>query len=196
MTNKRIYILNGHPAEVSLSRSLAETYAEAAVAAGHEVRITHLHDLSFDSDFGYGGYSKKKPLEPALEKVLEDIEWSEHVVLTSPMWWGGLPAKLKGLIDRSFLPGRAFDTQVKNGAMPKPMLTGRSARIILTSDTPGWFMCLVYKNALMRQLRHQILGFVGIKPSRFSYFSAASHPKPGVVDGWIANIKKIGASAT
>ena len=46
MNKKRIFILNGHPAEVSLSKKLAETYADAAIAAGHEVRITHLNDRS------------------------------------------------------------------------------------------------------------------------------------------------------
>ena len=97
MTTKRIYILNGHPAESSLNRTLAETYAAAARDVGHEVRLTHLHGLAFDLDFGFGGYDNQKPLEPDLEQVLADIEWSEHVVLTTPMWWGGLPAKLKGL---------------------------------------------------------------------------------------------------
>ena len=92
---KRIYVLNGHPGETSLSRSLSLAYAEAAQTAGHEVRVTHLHDLSFDSDFGNGGYQNTKPLEPALDQVLEDLAWSEHVVLATPMWWGGIPAKLR-----------------------------------------------------------------------------------------------------
>ncbi len=196
MNTKRVFILNGHPGEVSLSRKLAETYADAAIAAGHEVRITHLHDLSFDIDFGYAGYSTTKPLEPALEKVLEDLEWSEHVVLTSPMWWGGLPAKLKGMIDRAFLPGRVFDTRVTKGGLPSPLLEGRSARVLLTSDTPGWFLRIVYKNALFWQLRKQILGFVGIKPARITHFSGASHAKPGVVDSWIGRVIKFGAAAT
>ncbi|MFT4639962.1 MAG: NAD(P)H dehydrogenase (quinone) [Verrucomicrobiales bacterium] len=160
-----------------MSKKLAETYADAAIAAGHEVRIIHLHDLSFDSDFGYAGYSKTKPLEPVLEKVLEDLEWSEHVVLTSPMWWGGLPAKLKGMFDRAFLPGRVFDTRVMKGGMPSPLLKGRSARVLLTSDTPGWFLRIVYKNALFWQLRKQIFGFVGIKPAKIMHFSGAIHPK-------------------
>ena len=37
MTPKRIFVLNGHPAETSLNRTLAEAYADAARAAGHEV---------------------------------------------------------------------------------------------------------------------------------------------------------------
>lgn len=195
MAHKRIYVLNGHPAESSLSKTFAETYAAAAQAAGHEVRLTHLHDLSFDSDFEYSNFATTKPLEPALETLLQDIEWSEHLVVTAPMWWGGLPAKLKGLIDRAFLPGRAFDTRVPKGKMPKPMLMGRSARVILTSDTPGWIMRLMYRNALFRQLRTQVLGFVGLKPIRITHFSGASAPAPGRIDRWIGKVTRFGASA-
>jgi NAD(P)H dehydrogenase (quinone) len=196
MTPKRIYILNGHPAESSLNRTLAETYAAAARDAGHEVRLTHLHGLSFDLDFGFGGYDNQKPLEVDLERVLDDIEWSQHVVLTTPMWWGGLPAKLKGLFDRAFLPGRTFNTRETDWmGMPKPMLSGRTGRVIMTSDTPGWFMRWIYHNAMLCQLRDQILGFVGIKPARFTHFSGASHPKPGVVKRWIAEVQGYGAVA-
>ena len=195
MTKKRIFILDGHPAETSLSRTFAETYAEAARATGHEVKIAHLNELDFDPDFGDGGYSNPKPLEPSIEEVLKNLEWSDHFVLASPLWWGGLPAMLKGLFDRVLLPGRTFDTHVKPGKLPKPMLTGRTARVILTSDTPGWVMRILYKNALLNQLRNQILGFIGIKPTKVSYFSGATHPEPGKIKNWIKNIEKIGASA-
>jgi NAD(P)H dehydrogenase (quinone) len=197
MAPKRIYILNGHPAESSLNRTLAESYAQAAQDAGHEVRLTHLHNISFDPDFGYGGFDVQKPLEAGLEQVLTDIEWSQHMVITTPMWWGGLPAKLKGLFDRAFLPGRTFDTRQTNWiGMPAPMLSGRTGRVIMTSDTPNYFMRLVYHNAMLRQLRDQILGFVGIKPARFTHFSGASNPKPAKIDRWIADVKRYGALAS
>ncbi|MEE4361111.1 MAG: NAD(P)H-dependent oxidoreductase [Pseudomonadales bacterium] len=193
---KRIFILDGHPGARSLSRSLAEAYGEAAREAGHEVRMTHLHDLSFDGDRGRAGYAHAKPLEPVLEEeVLQHLEWCEHLVLATPLWWGGLPAKLKGLIDRSFLPGRVFDTDVPEGRMPKPLLTGRSARVLITSDTPGWFMRLAYRNAVLWQLRGQILGFVGFKPTRFSQFAGASDPAPGTVEGWLRTARKLGTRA-
>ena len=96
---KRIFILNGHPAERSLSRTLVEAYADAARQAGHEVRLTHLHDLAFDADFGWVDYQQPKALEPALEQLLQDLSWSEHFMMSTPMWWGGLPAKLKGLFE-------------------------------------------------------------------------------------------------
>ncbi|RLK02705.1 NAD(P)H-dependent oxidoreductase [Ruegeria conchae] len=196
MPAKKILVLNGHPAESSLSRTFAQTYADAAIAKGHEVRMVHLSDLQFDHDFGQGNYEDFKPLEPVLEQVLQDIEWSDHLVLTTPMWWGGLPAKLKGLIDRTFIPGRTFDTRntTKIG-LPAPMLSGRTARVILTSDTPGWFMRLIYRQALLRQLRDQVLGFVGFKPTRFTYFASASYPNPGSVERWIGKVARMGAAA-
>ncbi|WP_035266591.1 NAD(P)H-dependent oxidoreductase [Ahrensia sp. 13_GOM-1096m] len=192
---KRIYILNGHPAESSLSKIFAETYAKTARAAGHEVRLSHLRDFQFDSDFGHSSFNKAKPLEPSLEKLLLDIEWSEHMVLTSPLWWGGLPAKLKGAIDRAFLPGRTFDTRVKDGTFPKPLLSGRSARVIITSDTPNWYLHIFYRNAIFQQLKKQILGFVGLKPSRFTHFSGASNAKPKDIARWVSKIEKIAATA-
>ncbi len=160
----------------------------------HNRLLTHLHDLSIDSDFGNTNYFQMKPLDPVLEEVLEDLKWSEHLVLSSPMWWGGLPAKLKGLFDRAFLPGRVFDTRVMKAGMPSPLLMKRSARVILTSDTPGWFMHLVYKNTLFLQIKKQILGFVGIKPARIRHFSGASQASVNVVDRWIERVRKIGAA--
>lgn len=136
MFTKRFFVLNGHPAQSSLSKSFAETYTKSAQTAGHKVRITHLRDLDFDIDHGFGGYDKHKSLEPDLEAFQTDVEWSQHIVLTTPMWWGGLPAKLKGLIDRTFLPEWAFDTRNLKMGMPMPLLKGRTARAIVTSDTP------------------------------------------------------------
>lgn len=196
MTPKRIIVLDGHPGANSLSRLFTDTYAKAAQGAGHHVRVVRLSELEFDMDFGDGGYGSWKPLEPQIEAVLKDLEWADHVVMSSPIWWGGLPAKLKGLLDRILLPGRAYDTRNLNKmGMPSPLFTGKTGRIILTSDSPRWFMRLAYGSALLRQLTGQIFGFVGIKPTRFTYFAGASHPKPGLVDRWAAEVQKIGARA-
>ena len=193
---KRIYVLNGHPAQRSLSHDLAEQYAHAARDAEHEVKTTHLHEIEFDSDFGFGGYTQTKALETPVDQFLENLAWADHVVIAAPMWWGGLPAKLKGLIDRAFLPGRTFDTRNKTWAgFPKPMLSGRSARVIITSDTPGWLMRFCYGNALFRQIRHQVLGFVGIAPARITHFRMASHPNPNDVDGWMRKVEALGQAA-
>lgn len=197
MVTKRIFILDGHPAPTSLSRSLTLAYAKSAEKAGHDVRIAHLNDLAFDPDWGQGGFEAPKPLEPDLETFLQNLEWCDHMVLATPMWWGGLPAKLKGLIDRSFLPGRTFDTRNKTKiGMPSPMLTGRTAHLILTSDTPNWFFRFVYGYGLVRLMKRQVFGFVGIKPVHVTHFSGASEPAPEQVRKWLMQAEAMGAAAT
>ena len=193
MSAKRIFVLNGHPAKHSLSRSIAEAYAEAAKGAGHDVRLTHIHDMEFDSDFGAAGYQAVKPLEPHLLAFQEDLEWAQHIVMTTPMWWGGLPAKLKGLFDRTLLPGWAFDTHNVKMGLPAPLLAGRTARVFLTSDTPDFFFGLVYRKALLHQIKKQIFAFVGIKPTKFVHFSAATKAGPEKVAPWLKTAAKLGA---
>jgi putative NADPH-quinone reductase len=191
MTQKRIFVLNGHPAERSISSALVEAYATAAEEAGHDVRTLQLRDLDFDLNYEFGGFKNAKPLEPDLETVLSNIEWAEHIVIATPMWWGGLPAKLKGLIDRSFLPGRTFDTRSK---LPKPMLKGRTGRVFITSDTPAWYFRLIYHNALIFQLKRQVLGFIGVK-TKVTAFSGASYVKGDKLARWVDRAKGFGAQA-
>ncbi len=195
MIRKRLFVLNGHPGATSLCRALAECYAAAAEAAGHEVRLTHLSDLDFDMDYGLGGYDNRKPLEPCLDEVLQTLEWCERITVVSPLWWGGLPAKLKGLLDRVLVPGRTFDTRNLNWyGMPKPLLTGRTGRVIMTSDTPRWFLRMAYGSAIIRQLKGQIFHFVGFKPLRVTWFAGASDPTEKQVKSWLRAVEELGTS--
>ncbi|MQY43365.1 flavodoxin family protein [Epibacterium sp. SM1969] len=192
MPAKRILILNGHPAETSLSNMLADTYERAATEAGHEARTMHLHALTFDPDHGFAGYKEHKPLEADLVAFRDNLEWADHVVLTTPMWWGGLPAKLKGLLDRALLPGWAFDTRkLKFGGMPTPLLTGKTGRVFVTSDTPDVFFGLLYRKALLRQIKGQIFQFVGIKPTRITHFAPAGSAEPAKIHAWLELTKTL-----
>lgn len=190
---ERIFILNGHPGPSSITRQATARYAEAAEAAGHAVRLSQLSDLSFDIDRGIAGYDSVKPMEPVLEEALENLEWCSHFVLAFPLWWGGPPAKLKGWIDRVLVPGRTFSTEESTAiGLPKPLLTGRSARVLITSDTPRSFLRLAYGDAVLRQMRGQILGFVGFRPVRFTLFPNASDPKPGAVERLLREMEALG----
>jgi putative NADPH-quinone reductase len=192
---ERIYILNGHPGSSSISRQAMERYAAAALAAGHEVRVSQLADLSFDPDRGKSGYTNAKPLEPVLEQEPENLVWCSHFVLAFPLWWGGFPAKLKGWIDRVFVNGRTFTTDKTTAiGLPAPLLKGRSARVLITSDTPRSFLRLAYGDAILRQLKGQILCFCGFKPVKITFFAPASHPKPGAVDKLLIQMDQLGCA--
>lgn len=157
----RILVLDGHPDATSLCAGLASAAAEAAQAHGAEVRLLHLSAMTFDPNLA-GGYKTRQEMEPDLVAFLESLRWCETLILVHPMWWGAAPAKLKGLIDRVFLPGIAFAYE-GDGHFPKKLFEGRTARVIITMDTPGWYLWLGYRNGWLNVLRRQILDFVGLK---------------------------------
>ncbi|WP_169568870.1 NAD(P)H-dependent oxidoreductase [Sneathiella limimaris] len=196
MASKNILTLNGHPAESSLSASLLDRYQENATKAGHLVRRHDLFSKTFDPDFGDGGYHNPKPLEPDLQTFVDDLLWCDHLVLATPMWWGGLPALLKGLFDRALLPGTTFDTRNTNFiGMPAPLLKGRTASTLLTSDTPSYALSLMYGSAIRKQLERQIYKFVGLKPVSFKSFAPATEAKPALVNKWLNVAGQLGAAA-
>ena len=135
---KRILVLDGHPGPDSLCGALAAAYAEGAIRAGHDVALLRLSDMTFDPDMG-AGFDADKPLEPCLAEVQDKIAWCEHLVIVHPMWWGLMPAKLKGLLDRVLLPGFAF--RYTSGKMlPDKLLQGRTAEVLVTADSPRWYL--------------------------------------------------------
>lgn len=190
---KKILLLNGHPAEKSLSRYFSQHYRAAAEAAGHQVTEYHLADMVFDVDFGVSHYQDAKELEHDLQKFEQDLANADHFVLLFPIWWGGLPAKLKGLLDRALLPGKAFDPRILKMGVPTPLYTGKTGRVIMTSDTPNWILRWLYGQGIVKQVKSQILHFIGIKPAKFTHFSPAGDASEATIQTWVTQIRALGA---
>ncbi|HRH24123.1 MAG TPA: NAD(P)H-dependent oxidoreductase [Candidatus Paceibacterota bacterium] len=131
----KIYLFLGHPnTDATLASGIADAYEAAAKAAGHEVRRADIGKLQFDPIL-HKGYRAIQELEPDLKKVQEDITWADHFVLIYPLWWSSVPALLKGMIDRMWLPRFAFSfIKAPDGKSTMGwhrLLKGRTARVII-----------------------------------------------------------------
>lgn len=187
MTKK--FIIDCHPARDSLCFGLYEEYVKGAELGGHEIQTMRLCDMKFNSD--YADYQEGDELEPCLVEFQTKLSWSEHAVFIFPLWWGFMPAKMKGLIDRSFLPHYAYKYEEKS-AIPKKLLVGRGAEIIMTGDTPGWFFSLIYRAAAFKILKNQIFGFAGFKPIKFHFFSPIRQSGKDERNKWLKKAQKLG----
>ena len=161
---KRILLILGHPSTKSFCAALAERYAQSALDAGHEVRQLRLGEMVFDPVLR-DSYQQIQPLEDDLNAAQSDILWAEHLTLVYPIWWGGIPALLKGFFDRVLLPGFAFRYR-KGKAFPDKLLNGRTAHLLVTMDTPPWYYRLIYRMPGLHEVRKTTLEFCGIKPLR------------------------------
>ncbi len=157
----KIAIILGHPDTHTFNGKLVEAYGEGALARGHSIKRIALGELRFDPIL-WQGYKTIQPLESDLEAAWQDLLWAEHWVFVFPTWWGTMPALLKGFIDRVFLPGRAFKS-LPGRSLPVPLLKGRTAQMIVTMDSPGWYYRWITGAPGYRTLKNATLQYCGIK---------------------------------
>lgn len=160
--SKKCLIINAHPKADAFCDALAQQHARGLKDSGHDVREHNLRDLSFDPVFE--GYDDDKALEPDLLMLQADMQWADHWVLVYPLWWGNVPGLLKGMLDRTLLPGFAFRFE-KNRPLPRQLLKGKTARLMVTMDSPPPLYKYVYGQPGHRQMKSLVLGFCGVKTS-------------------------------
>jgi len=158
----RIYLLMAHPDAISFNGALADAYEAAARQRGHEIRRHDLGRLNFDPIL-HRGYEVIQELEPDLLAAQENIAWCEHWVIFYPVWWGSVPALLKGFFDRVLLPGFAYHPH-ETGPFWDKRLTGRTARIVTTADAPSLYLWWQYRNSDLNTIRRAVLNYCGIGP--------------------------------
>ncbi len=187
---KNILIIHGHPVRETFIDCLKDTYKTAAEEAGAQVRELVLRDLNFEINFREG-YRGSQQLEKDLVEAQKDILWSDHLVFLYPNWWTTYPALLKGFIDRTFLPGFAFKYK-KRRPTPDKLLLGRTARLIVTMDTPVWYYYLVQKAPGHHSMRKGILEYCGIEPVRITSLGPMRKSTEKQRIKWIHLMRKIG----
>ncbi len=146
--------------EGTLSACFADLYQKEATAAGHEVRRMNLGDLQFDPIL-HKGYKEIQALEPDLVTVQENMKWADHFVLVFPLWWSAMPALLKGMWDRMFIPGFAFHFHKDHMGWDK-LMTGKTARVIILSK--NWpILTRSLFGDFTNEISRALLGFAGYK---------------------------------
>lgn len=186
---KKILLLNGNPKRTSFCAELSDVYAQAAQTRADICRFD-LATMDFNPSLE-AGYAAEQALEPCLAAFSEALLAAEHIVIVAPIWWGGLPARLKGLIDRVFLPGVTFRFDEGNPA-PVPLLAGKSARIVLTMDMPGEF-ATEQAAPVLAQLGGYTLEFCGVSTPATTLFGSVLFSDAGQREAWKETVRALGA---
>ena len=189
---RNILVILGHPDTNSFCGSLAKAYIDSAKVSGSEVRELQLGKLKFDPIL-WNGYNKIQDLEPDLAKAQELIQWSNHMVFVYPNWWGTMPALMKGFFDRVFLPGFAF--KYREASVPDKLLSGRTAHLMVTMDTPPWYYRWIYHRPGHNEMKRTILEFCGIKVVKISEFAPMKASNQQQREKWLAIAKNLGSKA-
>ncbi|UII32548.1 NAD(P)H-dependent oxidoreductase [Fulvivirga ulvae] len=187
---KKILIINAHPDKESFNTALAKAYKKGALASYAKVEEVCISDLNFDPNL-QNGYRERMELEDDLLEAWQKIKNADHLVWVHPVWWGGLPAKAKGFVDRLFLPGMAYQPK-PNSVWWDKLLKGKTARIITTMDQPGWYYWLVYGRPSINMLKKSTLEYCGVKPVAVSSFGIVKTSDQAQRDKWLKQAYQLG----
>lgn len=158
----KVLIVYSHPNPKSFNHAILESLQKGLLAGGHTVKVRDLYAEPFKAtldaaDFGQimGGTT------PPDIKVEQDlVTWAEGLVFIYPVWWFGLPAALKGWIDRVFLQNFAFAV-TPTGL--KGLLKHKKALVLNTTGGPeGNYDAADSKEIYIRPMTDGTLRFCGI----------------------------------
>lgn len=122
----RALVVYAHPRPESFNAAVRDVVLERLAGAGAEVKVSDLYALGFDpllSAEAHRDYEDLSINRTGLEDEVAKIQWCDTLIFVYPTWWYGLPAMLKGWLDRVLLPGVAFHMPAGEGDIIRPALT-------------------------------------------------------------------------
>ena len=190
---RRILVLQGHPdlSAEHFCHALAQRYAEAAQTAGYQVRTLLVADLGLRPLQSKAEWQQDE-VSAAIKRARAAISWADHIVIVYPLWLGCMPAMLKAFFEQLMRPGYAVPAgkATLNGGL----LSGRSARVIVTMGMPGWFYRWYFGAHSLKCLKRNILHFVGIRPVR-SIVIGQVEGDAGRRQRWLEKMEDLGRRA-
>jgi len=192
----KVLIVLAHPERQSFNGALFDTAIATLADAGHSVVTSDLYRLGFDPVSDRRNFTTVKAADylkpqveelhatevggfaPDLEAEIAKIEAADLMLWQFPLWWFGLPAILKGWVDRTFAMGRAYGGGRVYGT---GLFRGKRALLSLTTGGPeGAYAAEGFNGdmaAILRPIQRGMLEFTG-----FEVLAPQLHYSPVRVD--------------
>jgi NAD(P)H dehydrogenase (quinone) len=107
----RALVVYCHPRPDSFNAAVRDVVLAKLQAAGAEVRLSDLYAKGFQPVLTgpeWQEYLDCPKNTACVAAEVEDLRWCDTLIFVYPTWWYGLPAMLKGWLDRVMLPDVAF----------------------------------------------------------------------------------------
>ncbi len=183
-------VIYSHLNPDSFTKAVVDTVEKTAQKKGDEVKIINLYGDKFNPilefpDIQHMFMGKDAPADVAIYQ--EMIKWADHMTFVYPLWWGQMPAMLKGFLDRVFANGFAY-TYGEDG-MPIGLLKGKTSKLyILTGNPDAYYEPSGMHSALRRVNDEGIFGFCGME-SDSTFFGSVATGSDELRQGYLDSIK-------
>jgi len=156
----RVQVIHAHPLADSYNRALFDRITATLGEGGHEVIATDLYAESFPpalSAAERASYYKPPYDARDVARHVEILRSVDGLIFCFPHWWFGMPAILKGYVDRVWGPGIAFTPDAAGGRILPLLRNVRLFGVVTSYGSPWWFARLVAgdpgRKVMLRALR-------------------------------------------
>lgn len=144
-----------HPAADSFQHAILEALTARLEQDAHIVRVLDLYAEGFDPVLDLEGWRAHRGNQAhdaaELSAHIAALREAEGLVFVYPTWWYGLPAMLKGWLDRVWQPGVAF--AIEDGVFKtRYLMRVRRFAVVTTYGSPGFFIERIVGDPARRQL--------------------------------------------
>jgi putative NADPH-quinone reductase len=139
----RALIVFAHPKEDSFSGAVLATVTAKLAEAGAEYRLRDLYRSNFSpilTAHELDIYLDEAVNTGPVAQDVADLRWADTLIFVYPTWWYGLPAMLKGWLDRVLVPGVAFVMPKAEGGDIRPGLTNITRMGVFTTCGASWWL--------------------------------------------------------
>jgi NAD(P)H dehydrogenase (quinone) len=183
-------ILYANYKKISFNSAIRDILAETFHKNGHEVVIRDLYDIKFNPVLSRGDLvSINQEIYP--NEITEEqkfIKRADIIAIVYPIWWSGMPAILKGYIERVFLDGFAF--RMKDGKS-KPLLNDKKVMLFNTTGSSEFFNTKEQIDALNFITEKCIFEYCGMEIINHSYFKTVKDVGNTVRIEYLEKVRKI-----
>ncbi len=177
-------IIYAHPSTQSLNGHLKHSVNEYLTQNGHEVEVRDLYQLNFNPLLSLEDIAgqRKGQVTDDIKKEQDYINWADCIIMIHPIWWTGLPAILKGYIERVFSYGFAY--RYEQG-LQQGLLKGKQAIIINTQGKSlAEYQDLGIDSALRLTSDQGIFHYCGLEVKQHFFFSQADRANTEAIEQW------------
>lgn len=182
-------IIFSHLNPNSFTKAIVDKVESVAKSNGDSIKIIDLYGEKFNPvlefpDIEHMFMGKDAPAD--VKNYQEMVSWADHLTIVYPLWWGQMPAMLKGFIDRVFSNGYAFEygeTGVKG------LLNGKTANLYINTGTPNEYYQETGMFDVQKRINDEgIFGFCGIDTD-INFFGNVAMGTDELRKGYLESIK-------
>jgi NAD(P)H dehydrogenase (quinone) len=146
----KVLLVVAHPCADSYTHACAAAATRGLTSAGHTVDTIDLAAASFRTAMSRDervAYESDTPiLDPMVDDHASRLLAAEAIVFVYPTWWSGLPAVLKGWLERVMVPGVGFTLDEQTRKVQPGLRNIRRIVGISTYGSPWHYVKLMNDN--------------------------------------------------